>query len=356
MEPAASPPRVPFTEKGFYLEEFRGRTLAFAAPQWGAGWSGRLRAVLDELVANGTRSLVLASDADWLRRALGLALGDAGAPNLEGEVWRALGASAQLGLPVPEVGFGAACRAVVSRLGIHKLVWIDAEGGLTDSGGAALSFVDLAELRALGPRAGLRGPVLAEIEALLEAGVAAVNLCTPEGLADELFTYAGSGTLFTRDRYMAVRRLSIDDYDAAHDLVSRGIAEGYLAPRSSQEVDRVLASGFGAFVEGRHLAGLGALLRYDEAGAGEIACLYTLTRFLGEGVGAHLVGFALERARALALDRVFACTTQERVGRFFEDQGFVPVGPEQVPAARWEGYDPVRRRQLRCYQRALSAR
>jgi len=67
------------------------------------------------------------------------------------------------------------------------------------------------------------------------------------------------------------------------------VDEGYLAPRPPEDVERVLASGFGAFVEGRHLAGIGALLVYPGRKVGEVASLYTLTRFLGEGVGHNLV-------------------------------------------------------------------
>jgi hypothetical protein len=62
---------------------------------------------------------------------------------------------------------------------------------------------------------------------------------TLEGLADELFTYGGSGTIFTRERYVVVRRLCLDDYDAADDLIARGVAEGFLAPRSPDEIERV---------------------------------------------------------------------------------------------------------------------
>ena len=51
---------------------------------------------------------------------------------------------------------------------------------------------------------------------------------------------------------------------------------------------------------------------------GEISSLYTLTRFLGEGVGGHLVSFALECAAELGFRYVFACTTSERVQTFFE--------------------------------------
>ena len=150
--------------------------------------------------------------------------------------------------------------------------------------------------------------LLREVEAALDAGVAAVNLSTLEGLADELFTYAGSGTLFTRERYVTVRRLGLDDYDAATIWWPAASTRAILAPRSPDEVERVLASGFGAFVEGPHLAGIGALLEHAESAAAEIASLYTLTRFLGEGVGGHLIGFALDEARARGFAWVFAGT------------------------------------------------
>ena len=190
---------------------------------------------------------------------------------------------------------------------------------------------------------------------MLEGGLPAVNVCGADGLAEELFTYAGSGTLFTRDRYMTVRRLGIDDFDAAYDLIHRGVEEGYLVARSGGEVDAVLASGFGAFVEGRHLAGIGALLPGGEERSGEIACPYTLTRFLGEGVGGSLVGFACSRARELGLSYVYTCTTSERVGSFFERNGFRAVGQTEVPEAKWQGYQPKRRSRVRCYRRELDA-
>ena len=223
---------------------------------------------------------------------------------------------------------------------------------------AAGSFVDLEALRELvrGRLAGAaprRAGLLREIEVALDAGLAAVNLTSLEGLSDELFTYAGSGTLFTRERYVRVRPLGLDDYDAAEALISRGVAEGFLAPRSPEQIDGVLANGFGAFVEGRHLAGIGALLDHPEAGAGEIAALYTLTRFLGEGVGGHLLRFVLEQADARGRAFVFACTTAERVAGFFERHGFERVGPERIPAEKWRAYDAERRQQLHCLRRDL---
>jgi amino-acid N-acetyltransferase len=147
-----------------------------------------------------------------------------------------------------------------------------------------------------------------------------------------------------------VRRLVLDDFDAASDLIARGTSEGYLAPRTAEQLDLVLASGFGAFVEGRHLAGIGALLVDDGTRSAEIASLYTLTRFLGEGVGGHLVAYALARARERKLEFVYACTTSERVGAFFERHTFRVAGPDDVPSAKWRGYDADRRVRVRCYR------
>ncbi len=190
---------------------------------------------------------------------------------------------------------------------------------------------------------------------MLEEGVPAVNVCSAPGVASELFTYAGSGTLFTPERYVRVRRLGVDDFDAAADLMARGVEEGFLLARSQAEVDQVLAHAFGAFVEDRYLAGIAALQRDREARLGELVALYAITRFLGEGIGTHLVAYAAERARALGLEALVACTLSEPAVAFFQRQGFERIAHDQLPASKWAGYEPARRDRLVCLRRALSA-
>ena len=90
--------------------------------------------------------------------------------------------------------------------------------------------------------------------------------------------------------------------------------------------------------------------------AGEIGSLYTLTRFLGEGVGGHLVSFALECAAEAGFGYVFACTTSARVQRFFERHGFRCVEGDEIPAAKWQGYPAERRSRVRCLRRDLDLR
>lgn len=349
-----------FSERAFYLREFRGRTLAIACRATSLRQPRRLRAVIETLVRNGTRVLLLSTRAEALRpvvgdRVIGEGWGEAG---FSARVWRRLRREGRLGVVCGDEGsFTEACCGLAATVRVFKLVWIDSGGGLR-SGGRRLSFVHRAELRALPPEeAGRRAPLLSAIEGLLGRGVDTVNICTLDGLREELFTYDGSGTLFTRDRYIEVRSLSIDDFDAAHGLIARGVKEGALLRRRPGEVDKILSAGFGAFVEGRDLAGVASLLPYpatpDAAAAGEIACLYTLTRFLGEGVGAELVEHALREGKRRRMAQVFATTTNSAAGRFFSRRGFSRVGRERVPARKWQGYDARRLRRVKVFCRPL---
>ena len=348
-----------FTEKDFYLREFRGRHLAIAVPAAELRAPAPLHGVLGELTANGTRVVLISTERSAVEPLSGGHVLSAALPRLEAGVWRSLRGNPVVGLVVGgSLAFAPACRDVALRLRCSKLVWIDRDGGLLRAPGDRLSFVHLDELRKLltsggTPLSQRRLALLREVESMLEVGLPAVNVCTLDGLAEELFTYGGSGTLFTRERYVIVRPLGLDDFDAANDLIARGVDEGYLAPRTPEEIEEILASGFGAFVEDRHLAGIGALLIEPVGRAGEIASLYTLTRFLGEGVGTHLVAFAVELGRRQKLAYVFACTTSPRVCAFFERNGFRPASPDELPPSKWRGYDPERRARVSCYRRDL---
>lgn len=354
--------RTGFSEREFYLQEFRGRTLGIACPSPLLRDPEPLGAVVATLARNGTRVLVISSRRAALESVVGDRVIPASNRSLETLLWRTLRQSSRAGLVIGgRQPFAAQLRALALRLGVVKLVWIDPDGGFTGRSGRRLSFVHVEELRELlAARRRLsrrRRALLREIDAMLSGGVPAVNVCDLSGLAEELFTYAGSGTLFTSKRYVVVRELGLDDFDAAYDLIGRGVAEGFLAPRPARAVDQVLAHGFGAFVEGTHLAGIGALLPFPDApDAAEIASLYTLTRFLGEGVGQDVVNFALRRARAQKLRVVFGVTTQPRVGAFFERLRFEPTAAEDLPASRWRGYDRRRRSRLLCYRRDLRGR
>ena len=353
-----------FSEKDFYLAEFRGRAVAIALE--GADEAGleALGAVLAQLSSNGTRVLVLTDDPALLERIVPHAWVSSQQALWASALWRLFRVNFSAGLRVDAAGQGFvhACHEVVDRLQLAKLVLIEPDGALVDTDGSRLSYVDLAKLdRMLAASHSTltedRLLMLREIRGMLVAGLPATNLCSLAGLAEELFTYAGSGTLFTRERYIAVRSLSLDDFDAAHYLIGRGVSEGYLVARSEVQVDSILAHAFGVFVEDRYLAGIGALIPHgQESGVktGEVASLYTVTRFLGEGVGAYLLRFAKDSAERAGMAYLFACTTSERVEAFFLRHGYRTVTPDEIPESKWAGYPDDRRADVRCLRLELS--
>jgi len=241
---------------------------------------------------------------------------------------------------------------------VPKVVLVEPDGGLV-AGGSRLSFVDglvldtlLSQGEAEWTGLGTRRALLQAVDRALEAGVESVNLCGPDVVGEELFSYTGSGTLFTVEDYFSVRPLALDEFAQGERLLERGQREGLLKFRRPEEVAQVLATAYGAIICNRHLAGVAGLLTapYAEDRVGEIVGLYTITRFKGEGVGVKLIDCMKMVGRERGLAYLFACTTQVRVGQFFERQGFREIAQAEAPPAKWTGYDDARRRGLRCYR------
>jgi N-acetylglutamate synthase-like GNAT family acetyltransferase len=389
-----------FGEKEFYLDEFHSRTLCFAVRLRDCERPGgfeSLGRVLRELIANEARVIVLlgipevghdlAAELGRIRRRLqryvlseetarrfpavrgrrsasdsfvDLSRRRVGEDDLAVSLtlsWLTLRKQPMLVGLVEEGRLVDLAQRLAARLRVHKLVLIEPDGGITSTEGTPLSFMDEAMLGAVlqpgqAEWAGVatRRDTLAAVRAALCAGVRAVNLCTLDGLARELYTYEGSGTLFTREDYCRIERLGIDDFDEVERLIARGQREGYLKPRTAPEIARILINGFGAEIGSHHFAGVCGLEveAYRAERVGEIVGLYTITRFKGEGVGARLVARALAEARAGGLRYVFACTLDERAQAFFERQGFVSVPADDLPAAKWIGYERQRRSRVRC--------
>jgi amino-acid N-acetyltransferase len=374
---------APLAEKSFYLDEFRAHTLCISARLSDGGELDPLFPVMRDLIANDTRIVLLLGDRTRrpaakarvgrvLRNGL---VTDAtahlfpqrgGRPSLAGlverldpvpgagqlaTVWNALRrAPVFVGL-VGETRLLDVSQWIAGRLRIHKWVILDPHGGLRAPSGTAISFMDdsmLVEvLRAGGAEwAGLneRRPILEAVRASLRDGVQAVNLCAIDQLATELFTYEGAGTLFTLEDYCRIERLGIDDFEEVERLLQRGEREGFLKERDEGQSAAILLNGFGATIGSHHLAGIAGLLvgPYVRSNAGEIAGLYTMTRFKSEGVGARLLRRVLDEAREAGLRYVFACTTNTNAADFFIRHGFRRVRKSDVPAAKWKGYDRQR--------------
>jgi len=233
-------------------------------------------------------------------------------------------------------------RVLAARLGASKMVVVDERGGLDGTQGIR-SFVNSSALAKLCRSEDDVGDwstaELGQCLQALAAGVEAVNLTTAEGLAEELFTYQGSGTLFTDEEYCTVARLGVEHFSEAVRLLGRGEREGFLLVRSEEERLRLLLGGYGAWFGGVRLAGVCGLETeiYTGQRVAEIVGLYTITRFQGEGVGVRMIDHLVEVARQRRLKALFACTSNARAAAFFQRCGFGAVEPEAVPKAKWVG-------------------
>lgn len=391
-------PAESFDEQQFYLDEFRGRTLLFAVPleEFAADASyEELATIVRTLLTNDTRVIVLIStegvtDAEQLTQRLRRRVAshvfrsearrlfparehrhgaflpvdpeafatDAGATAVLATLWGRLRRGpfcVGVLTGTPRAAAIVYAQRIATRLRVHKLVLVEPEGGVAGADRKQISFMDETMLEALletgeAEWTGLasRRHTFEAARAALLGGVAAVNVCSLGGLARELFTYTGSGTLFTRPVYCTVQRLGIDDFEEVERLIARGQREGLLKLRIEEEIATMLVNGYGATIGAQHLAGICALLTepYVTDAAAELVGLYTITRFKGEGVGGRLVAQVLADARALGLGYVFACTTEEHAAAFFERQGFRRVGADAVPAVKWAGYDRRRKERV----------
>jgi len=383
-----------FGEKGFYLDEFRGQTLAVALPGATVVRYGDADSLIEaaiDLIGNGTRLLVVSSVPVGPRSAHARALAriatisprpvssarGAGTGNivmsaggrshipvtLLRRVWKRL---REQRLAIVSAASGRTALAdlaqqVAVRMGIRKLVVVDQGGGIANEG-RAVSFMDGSLLEAvLGNGQGWAGiesrrPVLEAVCAALRGGVESVNVCDLPGVGRELFTYEGAGTLFTLEDYCRVERLRVDDFLEVERVLERGQREGYLRRRTPKEVEELLLSGYGATIGSGHLAGVCGLATEPYRGerAGEIVGLYTITRFKGEGVGGKLLARVVDDARQLGLRYVFACTAHGRARAFFTRHGFETVGEADVPGRKWRGYVAARRRELTVHKLPIS--
>jgi hypothetical protein len=183
---SVAPATATFSERAFYLREFSGRTVAIAGSA--SPDPDDLARAVQELTGAGTRVVVMGSAGDPLDKVVDGRWLQAGADRLEAEVWRALRSVPCLGIALdPGRPLLADVRDLAARLGVFKLVLLDAEGGMLRPNGRLASFVHLEELWALLERHPERAPLLREVEATLLTGVPSVNVCPPDGLWDELF-------------------------------------------------------------------------------------------------------------------------------------------------------------------------
>ena len=124
-----------------------------------------------------------------------------------------------------------------------------------------------------------------------------------------------------------VRPVTASDRDAVLVLLKPYVEQRKLLPRTIDELDTLLQSGFVAIATG-HLVGFATLEIYSQKLA-EIRALVVAQNFRGQGIGRLLVEACLERARHEQIMEVMAISSSET---FFLSCGFEFTLPDEKKA------------------------
>lgn len=356
---------VPAAERAFYEAEFAGAALVVALSHVDDRVLEQVGRVSRSLYRTGGRLVLVIGEAQqpggWESR-LAPALGSRPfvleASSATGErladLWMAVSDGLATLVVAGEADATPVAGRVAASLRARKLVVTDPGGGWGDP---PRSFANVLRPEqgfssALADRQG--GRVVPAIEEALAGGVTSVNLCRAEDLDRELYTFDGTGTLFTSGGYVTVESLRVADLPDVERLVAIGVADGVLRSRDRREIARLAADGLGARVQGGgHLAGIVGLETeaYRDVQMGEVASLYTVSRFSGAGAGGMLIDALVERAADRGLRAVFAVTVSSEAVDFFRRKGFEEVDPTTLPPAKWTDYDAQRRGRARALVR-----
>ncbi|SIR77163.1 amino-acid N-acetyltransferase [Williamsia sterculiae] len=357
-----TPGGVPLTERDFFVEEFRGVTIVVALPVLGAAALAAAKRTVDEFRTGDTRFVfVVAADSVPMAVAVIDGLIVDGSTMCDDEtvttLWLSAVDSRCVVVAARPSAVARTAGAVSASLRASKMVLTDPGGGW---GTPARSFADIdihrVHLETHLTDRGLDDFAPAAQEALA-GGAYSVNLCCAEDLEFELLTFDGRGTVLTQGRYLHSAPLRVDDFPAIEALVTQGVREGVLKPRSRTEIARMAAGGLGARVlRTGHLAGIVGLEVYRYAGTGfaEVSGLITVAEFSGLGAGGLLIDGLLEMCRARGIANLFAVTVSPQAADFFVRRGFDEVEQRDVPAAKWEGYDADRVEFARCFVRVIT--
>ena len=160
------------------------------------------------------------------------------------------------------------------------------------------------------------------------------------GLLLEFFTRQGVGTMVTRDPLHRLREATIEDVGALLQMIGPLEADGTLVRRGREliemEIDRfTLAEHDGVVV------GCAALYPFPEDGMAEMACLAVTEEYRRAGLGERLMAHIANKAKAQGFKELFVLTT--RTQHWFQERGFLSVGPEELPERKRDLYNFQRR-------------
>jgi amino-acid N-acetyltransferase len=158
-----------------------------------------------------------------------------------------------------------------------------------------------------------------------------------EGLLGEVFSNEGIGTLVYANEYQSIRPAQKRDVRAVFGLIQQGVRSEELARRTRADIERQIGDFF-VFEVDRNPVACAALIAYPAENKAEVASVFVDDRYANQGIGARLIRYAEETARARGFAELFCLSTQA-INYFVQKGGFRLGTPDDLPPARRERYE-----------------
>ncbi|OKY26859.1 MULTISPECIES: amino-acid N-acetyltransferase [Thalassotalea] len=187
------------------------------------------------------------------------------------------------------------------------------------------------------------------LRAIISCGENGVERChcvsyqSDTALLQELFTRDGAGTLIAKDHKEQICTATIDDVGGILELIAPLEQEGILVKRS-RELLEVEIHRFTVLKKEDVIIACAALYPYEEALAGEIACVAIHPEYRSGNRGERLMGELELRAKSKGLTSLFVLTTVS--GHWFMEQGFIEQPLDKLPEGKKQMYNFQRKSQV----------
>lgn len=146
----------------------------------------------------------------------------------------------------------------------------------------------------------------------------------------EIFSDLGSGTMIYSSDYGRIRAMKREDVTQVLSVMTPFIQKGILLPRTEKDLEQTYNDYIVFEIDGAVRA-CAALHIYDKTQA-EIAAVAVDETYSHIGIGPKLVGYLIEKAKAINLESLFILTTQ--TADWFESLGFKESVLETLPLER----------------------
>lgn|SRR5690554_5513066 len=233
--------------------------------------------------------------------------------------------------------------AAATTLKADKLILFGKQQGILDQQQRLIRELKLDQARELLSNSGQQKEILGAAIAACSSGVARSHIISYRddgALLAEMFTRDGCGTLIDHGHFEQLRAATIDDIPGLLELIRPLEQQGMLVSRPQELLEQDY-SHFTLIERDGLIIACAALYPFTKEKTAELACLAVHPDYRHGERGDLLLEELCEQAKTMALESIFALTT--RTSDWFQQRGFNPVSPQQLPDSKMRQYNHQRK-------------